>query len=353
MPRTLLPLLLTCLAGSAYAGGNAVTITWPSDYQVFQRDSSNRGQVIVRGSVDAADTKVRARLVSTADNAKVVADWQDLSVEPATRKIEGAIAAPAGGWYRLELKATRPDGSESGSVTVDRVGVGDVFICAGQSNAANAGAVRMKAQDDRVAAFSRRAWSHCDDPQQGASGPGGSPWPVLGDLLVTNLDVPVAIASIAEGGTQIRMWTPDGNPTNYKKIRNVLATLGKNGVKAILWHQGESDASHGTSTADYEAMLTSMIEQSRKDAGYDVQWVVANVSFVPGVWANQRDKCEAVRTAQQNVWKKGLALRGPDTDAMRDPKFRAADVLHFSEYGLRVHAQRWFAAIWSQLYEGR
>jgi hypothetical protein len=46
---------------------------------------------------------------------------------------------PAGGWYTLGVRAT-VTGRLVAEVLVERVGVGEVFVVAGQSNAANHGA---------------------------------------------------------------------------------------------------------------------------------------------------------------------------------------------------------------------
>jgi len=46
--------------------------------------------------------------------------------------------------------------------------------------------------------------------------------------------------------------------------------------------------------------------------------------------------------AQASLWKDGVALEGPDTDALKG-EFRDSDGkgVHFSGPGLREHAARW------------
>jgi hypothetical protein len=56
-----------------------------------------------------------------------------------------------------------------------------------------------------------------------------------------------------------------------------------------------------------------------------------------------------IRRAHQRLWSDGLALRGPDTDDLQGP-LRARDRTHFSRLGLEVHAERWYAMVWSQLF---
>jgi hypothetical protein len=65
---------------------------------------------------------------------------------------------------------------------------------------------------------------------------------------------------------------------------------------------------------------------------------VAQVSYhVPG------DEASAdIRDAQAALWKTGLALQGPDSDALKgDLRERGGKGVHFSGPGLRTHADRW------------
>jgi hypothetical protein len=74
--------------------------------------------------------------------------------------------------------------------------------------------------------------------------------------------------------------------------------------------------------------------------------MIARASYLPGVPVERLD---AVRDAQAALWKRGLALQGPDTDDMHGPLRHSTDKVHFSGAGLEMHAHRWFALVWSQL----
>ena len=171
---------------------------------------------------------------------------------------------------------------------------------------------------------------------------------MLGDLLVRRLDMPVAFASVAIGGSSVKLWQP--GTEGYDKLKHVLTALGRNGARAALWHQGENDVVDGMPARQYEALLTNTIRHSRVDAGYDVAWFVANVGFVPEDREQPPGHNEVIRSAQRVLWEKGIANQGPDTDELSDPKFRSADRLHFSDLGLKTHAERWFAVLHPQLF---
>jgi hypothetical protein len=112
-------------------------------------------------------------------------------------------------------------------------------------------------------------------------------------------------------------------------------------MRAILWHQGESDALAGVDAAKYKANMATLIAASRRDAGWDVPWLVAAASYLP---ASSRANMDAVLAAQRGLWKDGVALEGPDTDVIAGPTYRY-DAVHFNAEGLRAHAVRWHTAL--------
>jgi hypothetical protein len=180
----------------------------------------------------------------------------------------------------------------------------------------------------------------------------GSPWPKFGRLLRTSAGVPIGLASVGYGGTSIRQWQPglrvelDGKPMElYLALRQRVASLGP--IRAILWHQGESDAGAGTTTEQYVECFKTLSSTLKKDTGCEAPWILARASFLPGLPTERRD---AIRKAQTQLWHQGLALQGPDTDDMHGPLRHSVDKVHFSAAGLEMHAQRWFALVWAQLF---
>ena len=53
-----------------------------------------------------------------------------------------------------------------------------------------------------------------------------------------------------------------------------------------------------------------------------------------------------IRGAQKSLWKAGLALEGPDSDALKgELRERHGQGVHFSGKGLREHATRWLEKV--------
>lgn len=344
-----------------------IALLSPRDRQVFQRDTSVAADGTGKsGAADAAGSgevpilvhapgSVGHLTVALAAGKNVIA-----RAELARRGTEGDLATfgatvrvPGGGWYRV---AVLTDGI-AGPVelaAVEHVGVGEVFVVAGQSNSTNSGEERIGALDDRVSAYDGEHWSLAQDPMPGVQDgtTGGSPWPTFGHLLASALDVPVAIASCGWGGTSIRSWQPDGFLENGGRkivlldaLKQRCTSLGK--FRAILWHQGESDAVGGMSSDEYVKLFGRMHDALRDATKVDAPWIVANASFVPGAEPAQ---LAGVRAAQRELWKRGLALQGPDTDDMQGALRHSKDHIHFSKAGLEAHGARWFAMVWAELF---
>jgi hypothetical protein len=369
------PLLLALLSAVAARGADPFVLTRPMPWQVVQRaEGTAPTPLVVRGRATVPVDSLHLRVRPTEGGQ---ASPRAESTVKVTAGPEGVLEAewalPPGGWYNLEWQALH-QGVAVASGRVERIGVGEVFVVAGQSNAGNFGSEVQTSKTSRVAAFDGTAWCLAADPMPGAAGKGGSFLPPLGDLLVEEFGVPVGFAAVAEGGTSVREWLPAGSrmrhlPTTGKNVRPVgegeweatgvlfdrlagrLRALGPRGCRAVLWHQGESDA--GQARAGYPAdrqitgalytqYMTDLIRASRTQAGWDVPWMTALTTFHSG-----RDPSdEEFRAAQSALWTAGLAWPGPDTDRLVRP-FRHG--VHFNGPGLREHAARWAEALRAHL----
>jgi hypothetical protein len=122
-----------------------------------------------------------------------------------------------------------------------------------------------------------------------------------------------------------------------------MRQMGPHGFRAVLWHQGESDANQKDQTRTlpgnlYREYLERVIRESRRAIGWDAPWFVAQVSYhVPGDEASPD-----IRAAQASLWKDGIALAGPDSDALKgNLRENGGTGVHFSGPGLREHGARW------------
>jgi hypothetical protein len=319
-------------------------VTAPKTRAVFQRDSHGIAIVPVEGTYTDSPTQIEARVVVMDGFNGTALDWQVIDAAPTGDSFFATLPVAVGGWYSIEVRVF--DGQAySSTVSVDKVGVGEVFITAGQSNSANFGSPAMTPTYDTVSAWTGSSWRHAYDPQPIANGTGGSPWSRLGDIMAERFDCPIGFVSVGIGGTEIAPWVPGGS--YYPRIQSAITSMGDNGMRAILWHQGESDSLASTSAATYASRLNSIIAQSRIDAGWDVPWGVALASYHPSSTSAQE---AAVRAGQiQVIDGDPLVFQGADTDDFHNLGY-LSDSVHFNATGLYQHALEWQRATLRHLF---
>ena len=269
----------------------------------------------------------------------------------------------------MEVRASH-NNSSLGEIVIEHLGIGEVFVVAGQSNSANYGEEKQNTTTKRVTAFDGKQWQLANDPQPGAGGRGGSFMPPFGDAISKKFNVPVGFVACGIGATSVREWLPKGTkfpnpPTIERRVEQLpdgkwiskgeafemligrLKPFGPNGFRAVLWHQGESDANQKDQTRTlkgnlYREYLEKVIKDSNDKIGWMAPWFVAQASYhVPGDEASPD-----IREAQASLWKDGVAFEGPDSDAIKG-NFRQnkGKGVHFSGDGLREHATQWTGKI--------
>jgi len=323
---------------------DSITIIQPLSRAVFQRDEKNIAMVPVKGIYEGSPTRIEARAIVMDGFTGTPTDWHIIDASPTGGSFSASIPVTAGGWYSIQV---RPFKGEKPGLTsiVNEIGVGEVFITSGQSNSANYGSPGLTPNHDTVSAWTGNNWRHAYDPQPIASGRGGSPWSRLGDILVERLGVPIAFISTGVGSTKVGQWVPGAR--YYSRLKSAIDVAGPSGMRAILWHQGESDSIAGTTASAYARSLNSIIGQTRTYAGWEIPWGVALVSYHPSSLA---DKEEEVRQGHiQVIEGDPLVFAGPDTDTFHTSGWLAGTV-HFNAAGLLEHARRWETAIVRQFF---
>ena len=328
----------------------------PLERQVFQRNAQEWAEVKMAGAVPAGTGLVEAKAEHGPGLRGETTDWKVVATGAQIRdgKFGGTIKLATGGWYQLKARFRKSAENPSilGEASVGQVGVGDVFITAGQSNSVNHGKPRQKSVEDLCVYFDGRKFTPAADPIPDAIGEGGTPWPILGDLLSRSTRAPVCFRSATVNYERVCNWVPGHQ--NVERLVERAKWFGPRGIRAVLWVQGEADAdtcgnpNGPTSAADYERDATAMIEFSRKQLGWPVDWFVAGNSYCPAHGTGAPKQPAAVASilgAQKALWDKGVAFRGPDTvDLVGSADYRH-DGIHFGPRGLLVHAERWYAAL--------
>jgi hypothetical protein len=307
----------------------------PKDYQVFQRASLYSGQILVSGKVKLPADRVEARITGDSLKGQLPGKWQRVDLTPVTGEFRGTVATVPGGWYRVEIRASK-SGAPVKACSVEHVGLGEVFAGAGQSNSTNCGQFQTKQTSGMVSTFSGKDWRLADDPQPGAhdNTQGGSFWPAFGDAMYARYKVPIGVAVTGHGGTSVTQWQPGGELFNWTLGR--ICQLGVGGFRGVLWHQGEADVAMDPDY--YATLLTNTIVASKLYAGWEFPWFVAQVSYIDPA----HPSFDTTRKAQKALWDKGIALQGPDSDTLTgDSRDHEGKGIHLSPKGLKAHGEMW------------
>ncbi len=169
-----------------------------------------------------------------------VTPWVKAQIEEnhATCTI-GAI--PVGGLYYLSQEVQYESGLclREFATGIRHVGVGDVFLIAGQSNAAGWGkGVMTEAPEIGINVLRKENyWDLATNPL----GEFHSPFMSFAKLLHKKLGYPIGLIPRAVGGVPIKDWMPGGSLIRRVERESKAAEMYPN-IAAVLWYQGCTDA---------------------------------------------------------------------------------------------------------------
>jgi hypothetical protein len=356
-----------------------ISLTFPADRAVFQRSNQNNATIYIAGYFTQDLTSIEARLtpIVSGEGAAVPngGGWTTIDAHPVHHNFYGSLVA-TGGWYKLEVRGT--DGLSYYTSSVEHVGIGEVFLVAGQSNATGGdnnpngpGAKydqvntidfqNYNPTNQYIAPYSSielpcPEYVHLNAATKTA--PFGNYawcWGAFGDQMYEKYKVPIMIFNAGWSSTSVGDWVttidpnniaigafnqtfPQGLPFGHMRValNNYINQLG---VRAILWHQGESDNLIGTTKVDYKTRLASLISASRSLSNKtNLAWLVARASRFT---INDVSTVSAeVVTAQNEIIAEDATYphvyAGPATDDYYDINYRH-DLIHFRGDGVTTY----------------
>lgn len=359
-------LLVVCLTPGFAIGAEParLVLTSPKPFQIVQREGFEPKQSAVNNpsgpELGYADIALRAkkpegvkgdwqyRLVLNDKGHGQSFDWMSFLLEEHETELRGLAEVPAGGMYRLEVRCV--DGETvTAAGAVEAIGVGEVFLVAGQSYAGGHNDEVLKVTDPSLAVttydWQAKTWKVAHDPPP-HNGDGGSIWPPLGDLLVPTLRVPVAFVNVSVGATSTTKWHPDG--PLHKRLCEVGTEI--HSFRAVLWQQGESDVIEKTTAAAYIQNMIEIRDAASDAWGFEPPWLLAKSTLHPTVYIQPIEE-DRIRTAIDQLWKRPGFRPGPDTDVLGgENRGDAKSRRHFSAIGQRRAALLWFAVLWNELH---
>ncbi len=354
---------------------DSTRVVLPVSRIVYQRDLDNAAVIPVRGYCPNNATAVEARLLAREEGQGVTTKWVSINIDKREGRFSGYITASAG-WYDLEI-VIKQRKKQIASTTVERVGIGEVFIAVGHS-VAQGGDINLEgAQDDRV--ITVKANNKADEYNnfylktgdlqylpglifsQASTDVALAPfghnsyfWSKFAEYVAIKNNVPVLILNAAFGGTSLEHWAKSSRGEQFEhgfvksairmpyiNLYNALKKYGAvTGVRALLADQGQNDNQRKNADSifyDYR----DFVQQARKDVGYDQLTIVVNRQ-VPSIapW---------IKNVQERMLREPNTFPGPDydKDLVKDDKY---DGIHLSEQGMRKAAVLWSDALTPEFF---
>lgn len=235
-------------------------------YKMFQRDGANQASVRIKGTYTGTPTAIQYRWASGA--------WTTLVASPSGGVFDQTVTLQGPNQGDLSIRFSNSTGIVATQVYV---GVGDVFLVAGQSNHVGKSSVYVAP----VAPASNPTWRSVKRGKDGvwklheetASAkfdgetsvysvnqdptPQGSYFGALATKIMAG-GVPVAFVPVAKGSTSLSAWAVNTATTSlYGAALAVAAKLA--GYRAVLWWQGENETQTTTTQAAHVSALNTVI----------------------------------------------------------------------------------------------
>ena len=264
------------LIASDPPAGPSITVTNPTTYQTFQRAGTGLASIPISGTYTGTPASIEASFNGGA--------YATIVASPTGGTFAGTLSGQSTGQGTLTVRFTD---QTSISTTVSMVGIGDVFVMAGQSNMTGHGydaqSYTTPGSGVKCTVYSKRGlWglasadpydvgSASSAPSAGNQSAWGSSTPsdsgttagayalLVASKIAADQNVPIGLlpcafsgAGLAHAASGYPLWakgsTGLGSPavSLYQGMLNQVANSGVNAVKAVLWHQGEADAKNGT-----------------------------------------------------------------------------------------------------------
>lgn len=321
-----------------------LTLTSPQSYQIFQR-SGTTGTIAISGAYNGAGSHdIEARWNGGA--------WATIASSVTQGAFSGSLASQAQGQGTLEIRLVD---DTSVTASASSVGIGDVFIVAGQSNAVGQATSNQTWTHPTLKAgmFAKSyQWRELSDPLSDVTNQidrfhrdatyGGTVWVKLATSIMATTGVPVAFVPCAADATGINDWLLTTADHYYESDAYgcMARRIRETGAVCVLFWQGESDAIAGTVQATYNTKLDTLANVINTDFG--IKLMPCKLQHITSATQGNQD---AINAAIGDAWVDNVnVLPGPDLTGLDAATL--GDGIHIkTDAGIASAASLWWAAI--------
>ncbi|MGZ3654224.1 MAG: sialate O-acetylesterase [Bdellovibrionota bacterium] len=337
------------------AHADSSLILSPRNLEVVQRDRARQGNT-VHVTLKPAFPEASKISITVHTPHKDITRTFTVNSNGETLNLDSGFV-PQGGWYSLQVRQSKTRGNESVTSNLDQFAVGDVFVIAGQSNAASWAEEKTATRSAQASMWNpdSGAWLPLADPMPFTDGGGGSYWPLFADLLYAHEGVPLGFVNTAIGGTGIGQWqkggaSDSGVPLYAHLLTAVSGLNAQRGYRMILWHQGESDSYY---PAPYRDQFLHLVQTLDEDTHAASRWMVSVATYNPddlyapqcgpGTVSEELQKIQRALPNGKNIFP------GPTSDDLIGSRYRYAGnwglCVHFSKEAQAEMSRRWLASL--------
>ncbi len=247
-------------------------IDGPSDWQILQQKdgfatTSLKCEIIISDEEVKKFDNVYAfcRVIDMLSGSRVGAP-EKVKITRGGEIIDFNLKIAAGGPYRIETYLRRGVSNECSGDRRANVGVGDIYLIGGQSNAVGNGRdLFCEESDNSLHLFRKNGnWTKAEHPVFESTdnafnypdSSGYSPWITFGKILSKREGFPIGFIPAAVGGTHLMFWDrQQSNPHLFNNMLKMVEAAGVTDIKGILWYQGCNDAEIHTGEKPYLEMF--------------------------------------------------------------------------------------------------
>lgn len=204
-----------------------------------------------------------AKVICESDGALAVAPVKmSVADNRFTVRIDGI---PVGGPYTVDFVCLSPERCVEYSLRGDKIChlfVGDVYLIAGQSNAAGMGRGMLTEEPEIGISVLRNleCWDVATSPM--VDDTRHNMFLAFAKKIRRETGVPIGLIPAAVGGAPLSTWLPSERGEFYTRA---MKAMGGKKIRGVLWYQGCTDAGDGYSTEDYLRRFAELVNTLRCD----------------------------------------------------------------------------------------
>lgn len=260
----------------------------PQNWSIMQQ-MKGEAAIILQGTwfweqaSTADEFQVYARVIREEDASEILT-WKPCEMLPNREWSCLLDSVPTGGLYRIEtcLKINHNPTLEwaiRGDM-IHHIGVGDLWVIAGQSNAAGYGKGPFNDPAELGIHLLRNSgrWDLATHPfnestntihsiNRETANPGHSPFLIFGKMIKKHVGYPIGLIQTALGGSPLKRWNPAEEGDLYANMLSIIESAGGT-VRGVVWYQGCSDCNADESVT-YLDRFNHMVMKLRQELEND------------------------------------------------------------------------------------